>query len=368
MKKVFIITLVLLLLVCMSSVFAGSAGTSTDPLITLSYLTNKYVPALIGEGEMTMNEVLDDSYNEALTALEELYDNYLLKIGGYPDYTLADSYVKLSITKGNGVNLLTGGSFVLTSGSATLTITKGTVVNIATGASIASGSSLQPNLRYFCAENTAVVFVAASDMTCLIDGYYLSNGSIIEEPDGFIDVADTSWYYDAVRFVRDNGLFSGTSSTTFGPDIAMTRGMFVTVLYRLAGEPSVSASSAFSDVKSSSLYYYDPVVWANQNGIVSGYSDGTFRPEDNITREQMAFIMYQYASYTGYSVSNINSAIYNAFPDTGNVSSYAVNAMKWSTYKGILNGSDGYLLPKNTATRAHVAQIIMNFCQKIAGM
>jgi hypothetical protein len=144
--------------------------------------------------------------------------------------------------------------------------------------------------------------------------------------------------------------------------------MFVTVLHRLAGKPAVTAASAFPDVADTSQYYYSAVIWANANLIVTGYSDGKFHPNDSITREQMALIIWRYATSAGYDTTPSNTSIYDSFSDKGSVSAYAQDAMKWATSAGVINGSDGKLIPKSTATRAQVAQIVLNFCQKVAGL
>jgi hypothetical protein len=116
----------------------------------------------------------------------------------------------------------------------------------------------------------------------------------------------------------------------------MTRAMFVTVLYRLAGKPPVYSGSVFSDVASSSAVLYEPVVWANANDIVTGYEDATFRPDAKITREQMAVIINRYAAYAGFNMNTDSAAGFDAFPDSADTSSYAVEAMKWATLNGII--------------------------------
>ena len=119
----------------------------------------------------------------------------------------------------------------------------------------------------------------------------------------FTDVASDAWYYDAVAYVYENGLMNGTSLTTFGPDVNITRGMIVTILYRLDGEPAASVSN-FTDVPANA-YYTDAVAWAAENGIVKGYDDGAFGPDDDVTMEQFAAILYRYAAYKGYDVSRL---------------------------------------------------------------
>ncbi|MBR5283585.1 MAG: S-layer homology domain-containing protein, partial [Clostridia bacterium] len=126
-----------------------------------------------------------------------------------------------------------------------------------------------------------------------------------KEAVSFTDVAENSWYYDDVRFVVENGLMGGTSEDTFSPDLSMTRAMLVTVLYRMEGQPAVSGSSTFADV-APGQYYTDAVLWAAKHGIVGGYDEDTFGTNDNITREQMAVILYRYAEHEGYDLNGGN--------------------------------------------------------------
>ncbi len=367
MKRFFAIALVLLLLFSLTSGFAAAPGSSGDPLISLTYINNSFLPTVRNDTKALVNSAIGKTYSDAEKKLREAYDGYLLRLGGYTGYTFAGAFTPVSLPVGTTAKLITGSTFVLTSGTASLQIEKGTVINISTGSEIATAAALTPNERYFCAEDTVAQFVAVSSATCLIDGYYHSGGTVIINPVNFSDVKSTDWFYTAVTFASDNNLFKGTTPTTFAPQMTMTRGMFVAVLHRLAGQPVVTLSSAFSDVPSSQ-YYYNAVVWANTNGIVSGYSDGKFHPDDLITREQMAVILSNYAQYAGYGTAYPNTSVYDSFPDKGSVSAYAINAAKWAAYNGLLSGSYGKLLPKNTASRSEVAQIMMNFCQRIVGM
>ena len=175
----------------------------------------------------------------------------------------------------------------------------------------------------------------------------------------FTDVKPGAWYYGAVDYAAQNGLFSGTGENTFSPEQGMTRGMFVTVLGRKSGVDSAKPdSSTFSDVKTSD--YFSPYVeWAAEHEIVSGTGDGRFSPNALITREQMASILYRYAQQTGNDTS-VDPSIFAAFPDKTSVSRYAEFAMKWATSHGVIKGSDGMLNPKGTATRAQVAQVFLN--------
>lgn len=179
----------------------------------------------------------------------------------------------------------------------------------------------------------------------------------------FTDVASSEWYYEAVQYVYNNELMNGMSATTFEPNSTTTRGMIVTMLYRLENEPA-AASAGFTDV-AAGQWYTDAVNWAAANNIVNGYGDDQFGPTDTITREQMMAILYRYAQYKGYDVTA--SADLSAYTDAANISSYAVSAMQWAVGEGLINGiTDTTLVPGGSATRAQVAAILMRFCENVA--
>ncbi len=180
----------------------------------------------------------------------------------------------------------------------------------------------------------------------------------------FADVAADAWYADAVQYVYENGMMSGTSETTFSPDLTTTRGMIVTILYRLENEPTVTGTTAFTDV-AADQYYANAVAWAAQNGIVSGIDATTFAPNNAITREQMAAILYRYAQFKGYDVSA--KADLSAYTDAAAVGAYATDAMAWANGAELITGTSATTLsPAGNAIRAQVATILMRFCENIA--
>ena len=191
------------------------------------------------------------------------------------------------------------------------------------------------------------------------DQYVTVSGifSVISSGLPFVDVNSGAWYYDAVSFVYNKGIMNGVTSTTFEPNSTITRGMVVTMLWRMAGEPYVSGGS-FSDV-ASGRYYSTAVAWAAKNGIVDGYSSTVFGVNDPVTREQFATILYRYAKYMGYSTTGSSLAGYY---DANSVSSWARDAMGWAVRNGIITGSgNSRLNPTGTASRAEVAQMFMSF-------
>ena len=180
----------------------------------------------------------------------------------------------------------------------------------------------------------------------------------------FIDVRGDDWFYDDVAYVYENGLMNGTSETTFSPYISTTRGMIVTILYRMEGKPAVFEACPFTDVKAGA-YYERAIVWAAENGIVKGYGNGCFGPDDQITREQMAAILYRYAKNRGLDVSVGENTNILSYDDALDISEYAVPAMQWACGAQIIHGADGRLTPGAKATRAQVAAILHRFCENV---
>lgn len=182
-------------------------------------------------------------------------------------------------------------------------------------------------------------------------------------PLAFADVAPDAWYADAVRYVSERGLMSGTGDAAFSPDDTTTRGMVVTILWRLDGSPAWTTASGFSDVEESA-YYAEAVGWASANGIVGGYDNETFGPGDPITREQMAAILYRFAQTQGWDTTA--SADLSSYTDASQISAYALTALQWANGAGLIAGSGGAILPGDSATRAQVAAILMRLCETFA--
>ena len=176
---------------------------------------------------------------------------------------------------------------------------------------------------------------------------------------GYSDVKEKRWSYSAVMYVTEKGYMKGVTADRFDPSGSMTRGMFVTVLYRKEGSPDVEFRPDFTDVKSGK-YYSKAVIWAKDRGIVSGVTDTTFDPNGSITREQLATVLYRYAEGMGYDVSA--SVDLSGFPDAGDIQDYAMEALSWAVAEGLLQGfEDDSLQPGGTATRAQIATILMRF-------
>lgn len=194
----------------------------------------------------------------------------------------------------------------------------------------------------------------------LVTGASFSTASSIQK---FSDVNEKDWFFSDVQYVHEKELMNGTSNTTFAPNDSTTRGMIVTILWRLDGEPEATSKKPFTDVIRDK-YYYDAVVWASANEIVSGYDDATFGPEDFITREQLATILYRYVSQKELNVSADTDI--SKFKDFEEISGYAVDAMKWANANGIITGiTSDTISPKGNATRCQVAAILKRICENI---
>lgn len=179
----------------------------------------------------------------------------------------------------------------------------------------------------------------------------------------FGDVKSADWFYNDVKYVYEKGMMAGTAADVFAPNATTTRAMIVTILYRLEGSPAVTGTSAFVDVPAGQ-WYTDAVNWAAANQIVKGTSATTFAPNDSITREQMAAILYRYAQYKGYDVTK--KADLSGYSDNGQVSAYARDALAWANAAKLINGvTNTTLAPQGNATRAQVSAILHRFCDGV---
>ena len=186
------------------------------------------------------------------------------------------------------------------------------------------------------------------------------------EPEGlpFTDVTSGDWFYDAVAYVYDKGMMEGTTDTTFAPAMNLTRSMIAQVLYNLEERPEAPGAAGFPDV-AADAWYADAVNWAAARGIVKGYDTGAFGPEDSVTREQLAAILYRYAQAKGYDTTQGGMAV-REFSDSASISDWAQEAMAWAVNAQVLSGKgNGVLDPQGTATRAEVAQMLMNFGEHV---
>ena len=203
--------------------------------------------------------------------------------------------------------------------------------------------------------------------------YYCTNDVIKVSPSGtstdpdelpFQDVRNGDWFYDSVIYVYGHGLMTGLNDTTFGPGEPLARAQLAVILYRLSGSPEVTYEDIFPDVPDGQ-WYTDAVIWAQEKGIVTGYSDsGTFKPGNNINRQEITTMMYRYAKYQGYSLEG--GADYSSYPDAANVQEFAKDSMSWAVGNGIVTGKENptRVDPMGNTARAECATIMMRFVEK----
>ena len=207
-------------------------------------------------------------------------------------------------------------------------------------------------------ETTYTFHMADSKVT--VEASFAKDGTVQQPDTRFDDVAKSAWYYKAVEYVAENGIMSGVSAREFAPNAGFSRAMLAQTLYAMSGKPAVKAESTFADV-AANAWYADAVNWAAEKGYVSGVGDGKFAPDASVTREQMALILYRYAGSPDAS-----GMVLREFADGDSVSAYAVDAIRWAVHEGLISGMENNTLaPQGTATRAQVAQILMNFHQKL---
>lgn len=178
----------------------------------------------------------------------------------------------------------------------------------------------------------------------------------------FADVPSGSWYYDDVAYVYDTGLMTGLTATAFGPNLSTTRGMIVTILWRMENEPVAKHGCPFADVRRGS-YYEQAIAWASENGIVTGFDASTFAPDRAITREQLAAILFRFAAYRGMDAVTLRENL-SSFQDQAAISAYAVSALNWAVGEGLMQGTGDKLEPTGNATRAQVAAMLRRFIQR----
>ena len=211
--------------------------------------------------------------------------------------------------------------------------------------------------------NGEPLLLAACEVSGTVAVYQLGSEDLAVLP--FTDVNSDDWFLAAVQYVYENDRMAGTSSTTFQPEVNLTRAMAAQVLYNLEGQPAVTGDTTFTDAAAAGEWAVKAITWAEQTGVVAGIGDGLFDPTANVTREEFAQMMYNYASYKEYDLTLEGDL--SQFEDASAISSWAETAMSWANGSGLINGhDDGTIDPQGTTTRAQAASILMNFDQNVA--
>ena len=211
--------------------------------------------------------------------------------------------------------------------------------------------------------NGEPMLLAACEVSGTVAVYQLGSEDLTVLP--FTDVDSDDWFLAAVQYVYENSRMAGTSSTTFQPEVNLTRAMAAQVLYNLEGQPAVTGDTTFTDAAAAGEWAVKAITWAEQTGVVAGIGDGLFDPTSNVTREEFAQMMYNHASYKEYDLTREGDL--SQFEDASAISGWAETAMSWANGSGLINGhDDGTIDPQGTTTRAQAASILMNFDQNVA--
>lgn len=327
-----------------------------DSLVSLSYLKNTFLPSAQTQLEQAATKPLQDAYDQAVSKLEG---------GGEGSGLYSDTMESRTFTQSDVIGLPTGSGFLVLGGSAQVTHS-GVVIDVTDGTLTASGARLTAGHRYLVGEDTtAQVTVASGVMYLGIQGSYtFADSTAAHLP--FVDVAAWDWFQPSVKFVYEGGLFSGTGADTFEPGVTMDRAMLVTVLYRLAGSPQDqmdSATAAFTDVSPDS-WYAPYVSWGASQGVTAGLGNGLFAPTQSVTRQQV-LVMLRGCAISQLGITPTGQTDLTQYGDYGQVADWARDAVSWAVANGLITPSaENTLRPADTASRAEVAGILMNFSNR----
>lgn len=324
----------------------ASAGSQSQALVSLSYLTGIFWNDLKAIVKQDVDRNTTALFNEAADQ------------AGQTGIASGSGFVSRTGVNGDVVAGIVGSGLIWTSGSGM--VRAGTLVDATAGVEMDVGGALTPGHRYLAGTEVTLV-VSSQTAQWMEEGQWtVSAGEPVNPPVVmlFTDVAQDAWYYDDVAYVYEHKLFDGVTSTSFSPSGKMQRCMMTTVLHRLAGRPAVSYTALFSDIPDGQ-WYTDGTIWAGQREVVTGVGDGRFSPFANVTRQEIAVILYRYAGQMGYNMSQ--SADLSRFGDGEAVALWGREAVSWAVGAGILNGSNGLLLPYGDATRAEVSAMLHRF-------
>lgn len=364
MKKKLIPVLLLLLLTLGGALALALGGGAQDPLVSLEYLNQQYKSTLLEEVSKKADAVDAVSYEAAEKRLQTEADR-LRSLADEGDAVVTDWRYQSGIAPqkrsyGDTLTLSEGSGLLFLEGAAVAKAENGELINASDGTSAREGT-LQVGCHYLVGEGATVTLTVSSEAAIFSPVASFRETTSGESALPFTDVNRTAWYHASVQFVYERKLFQGVSADHFAPNGSVTRGMLATILHRLAGEPAAQGTAiVFSDVTSGT--WFEPgVSWSAANGVVNGMGNGTFLPNANVTREQLAVMLHRYA--TSYAnLENTSSGDLTRFTDRRAVSSWAEEGLTWAVGVGILNGDDrGALNPGASASRAETATMMSRF-------
>ncbi len=345
--------------------YVGSSTSKDDSVEDITY-----VPATIATGSVGVNYIAYSSsgtplyigtisfdYGKTSDKITSYAEGYTFKLSDFYASSDKDPIATLYFTQPTNGTLYV--NYAKGSGTEITSSTKLYTVYAAKGSYPVSSLTYIPKAGYTGTVN--ISYTSTTNAGKVGSGTVSITVADKTKSSTFSDVGTSlSWAAGSVDFAQKWGLVNGITTTTFGPNSTMNRAQLVTILYRAAGEPSVAGiANPFKDVPSN-MYYYNAVLWASKNGIVTGTSTTTFGPNGNVTREQVATFLYRYAKYKGISVTTTSTL--SSYTDRAKVSSYAIEPMTWAVAKGIITGTTTTTLsPTGTATRAQVAVMLHRF-------
>ncbi len=348
------------LLLGTTSVLASSAS-PTDPLVSRNYLENTLRPDYLRDIEDSTRSIYTGVYDSMLGQLNVEQDRLIALLMQRKTAAIKSEYLSKMTPRSWGyadtLTLRQGSGLLLLSGMATAKATGGELIDCTAGT---AGTSLplQAGHRYLVGEKATVTISVQSDSASIACEGQLQSSHSGQGTLPFHDVSRQDWFYAAVSFAYEKGLIRGIESNRFAPQQSVNRAMLATILYRMAGEPSVAGlSSPFQDVPKDA-WYSDGVLWCAKEGIVKGMGDGTFAPTLAISREQFSSMLHRYAmQYIPQGESSLGDL--TRFHDAARVSTWAEESLKWAVGSGIMSGDNtGALRPKASANRAETATML----------
>ena len=364
MVRVLCVALMLVGMIC--GAYALGSG---DSLITLSYLQSWFVSQAQEAGETAANGLLEETYDEAKDSLSQVQKDAIAQLTGKAESgSYSGTLQSRDWSEGDAVELYTGSGALMLSGTATVAH-DGAFIDVTEGKEVASGGRLTAGHRYLVGEDTlARITVESGAAQMGVQGAYIyEDGGVKATP--FYDVCRLDWFHDPVAYVYENELFSGMDEHHFGPYAVMNRAMLMTVLYKMAGAPKNEMNAAtiqFDDVPGNA--WYAPYVrWGAEQGITAGTGSNCFSPEQQVTRQQVAVLLYSFAgNYLGLELAE--GADLSGYKDLDQASSWALEALAWAVEEGVISSSTAgslTLSPLKSANRAEVATMLRAFAEKI---
>ena len=342
----------ILFICCVCIVAVGAAGSTGDPLVSVSYLYQRFAAALQEKVGASLTGQLEETGAELDSRLDRIW---------FPENgsgSFAPQYTFLDLADGEVLELQPFASFVLLEGDGRLMLLKGEVLDLNTGSACGDGTLLSPRHRYFAAENSvARIRIYGEAASGMVDGIYqCSRDSVLPTEEQFLDVTEGYWAAPYIWRLYELGAVNGVETHRFAPGEIVTRGAFVTILGRLSKVDTAAYKEIpFSDVTAGD--WYGPyVAWAAEARITLGFEDGSFRPRENISREQLAVMLQRYLRAYGIGPELTER---EAFADESRVSDWALEAVNMMRDAGLMNGRGENLFePKGTATRAEICAVV----------